>query len=74
MAPIVHGLEVDYHGQINDVYLDIDDPTNDYFKQALGYRYQPQFFLLDRDGIILAQWVGSVRGQEFRSAIEAALQ
>jgi len=74
MAPIVHGLEAEYHDRINVVYLDIDDPANDSFKQALGYRFQPHFFLLDGDGKILVQWVGSVKGEEFRAAIDTALQ
>ncbi|MEN8173335.1 MAG: thioredoxin family protein [Chloroflexota bacterium] len=73
MAPIVHGLEAEYHDQITVVYLDVDDPANDIFKQKLGYRFQPHFFLVDGDGEIVDQWVGSVRGEDFRAAIEAEL-
>ncbi|MBE9524381.1 MAG: hypothetical protein IMY76_04735, partial [Chloroflexi bacterium] len=54
-------------------YLDIDDPANDVFKRELGYRFQPHFFLLDGEGNILEQWLGSVKGQDFRTAIEATL-
>ncbi len=74
MAPIVHGLEAEYYDKINLVYLDIDDPANDVFKRELGYRFQPHFFLLDGEGNILEQWLGSVRGQDFRTAIDSALQ
>jgi hypothetical protein len=74
MAPIVHGLEAEYYDRINVVYLDIDDPANDIFKRELGYLFQPHFFLLDGEGNILEQWLGSVRGQDFRSAIDSALQ
>ncbi len=73
MAPIVHGLEAEYYDKINVVYLDIDDPANDVFKRVLGYRFQPHFFLLDGEGNILEQWLGSVKGQDFRTAIEATL-
>ena len=53
MAPIVHGLEVEYFGKVKFAYLDVDDPANDEFKKALGYRVQPHFFLLDGDGNIV---------------------
>ena len=74
MAPIVHGFEAEYFNKINVVYLDVDNPSNDIFKRNLGYRFQPHFFLLDGEGNILVQWLGSVRGQDFRTAIESALQ
>jgi hypothetical protein len=73
VAPIVHGLEAKYTNQINFVYLDIDDPANEPFKQALGYRYQPHFFLLDEQGNVLGQWLGPVTGQELEAAFTAAL-
>jgi len=73
MAPIVHGLESEYAGQINFVYLDIDDDRNDEFKNQLGFRYQPQFFLLDGEGNIIQQWVGPVTEDQFREAFETAL-
>jgi hypothetical protein len=73
MAPIVHGLEANYTGKVLFSYLDIDDPANDEFKQALGYRVQPQFFLLDGQGNILKQWLGMVSAEEFASEFEAAL-
>jgi hypothetical protein len=73
MAPIVHGLESQYADQMNFVYLDIDDPANDSFKEALGYRYQPHIFVLDEQGNILNQWVGPVSEQDLVEAFEAAL-
>ena len=73
MAPIVHGLEAEYSGQINIVYLDVDDPATKEFKQALAYRVQPHFFLLDGDGNIVEQWLGVVSEDDFRAAFDAAL-
>ena len=70
MAPVVHGLEAEWGGQVNFVYLDIDDPTTDPFKRELGYRVQPHMFLLDGEGQVLEQWLGYVEGD----VIEAALQ
>jgi len=73
MAPVVHGLEVEYYDQIDFVYLDVDDPMNDEFKRELGYRVQPHYFLLDGNGNILEQWLGSVSVSEFRSTFDAIL-
>ena len=73
MAPIVHGLEAKYYDQINVVYLDVDDGANQEFKQALGYRVQPHFFLVDENGNILQQWVGRVSEADFEAAINTAL-
>jgi hypothetical protein len=70
MAPVVHGLEARYTGQIDFVYLDIDDPNTSSFKSQLGYRYQPHFFLLDGAGNIVMQWVGTTS----EGALDDALQ
>lgn len=74
MAPIVHGLEAKYQGRIIFTYLDIDDPATASFKQALGYRVQPHFFLLDANGNIIEQWLGYVKEDVFVSAFEAGLR
>jgi hypothetical protein len=73
MAPIVHGLESQYADRMNFVYLDIDDPANDSFKEALDYWVQPHIFLLDEEGNILNEWLGPVTEQEFVEAFEVAL-
>lgn len=73
MAPIVHGLEAKYHGQIGFVYLDIDDPATEPFKKQFGFRYQPHFVLLDGAGNVLGQWFGMVEEATFTEAFEAAL-
>jgi len=53
----VHGLEQEYGDRIDFVYLDIDDPRNESFKQQFGYRVQPHIFLLDGSGVFIQQWV-----------------
>ena len=73
MAPVVHGLEDEYYDRMNFAYLDIDNPASDPFKQQLGFRYQPHYFLLDADGNVIQQWVGSVSAEDFRAAFESAL-
>jgi hypothetical protein len=54
-------------------YLDIDDPATEDFKGQLNYRVQPHFILLDGDGNVLQQWVGSVTEADFRAAFESGL-
>jgi hypothetical protein len=73
MAPIVHGLESQYTDRMNFVYLDIDDPANETFKENLGFLYQPHVFLLDAEGRVLNEWLGPVTEGEFVEAFEAAL-
>ncbi|NOQ39017.1 MAG: hypothetical protein GQ562_01755 [Anaerolineales bacterium] len=74
MAPIVHGMEVDYFGVIDFVYLDIDDAANSVVLKELGFRYQPQFVLIDGEGNILQQWLGPVSADDFRDAFNLYTQ
>ena len=69
----MHGLEVEYYDRINFIYLDIDNPANETFKEILDFRYQPQLILLDGNGQILYQWVGPIPREEFVAAFEDVL-
>jgi hypothetical protein len=69
----VHGLEAEYYDKINFVYLDIDDNENDSFKSTLGFRYQPQIFLVDSNGNILNQWIGPITRTDLVEAFETFL-
>jgi thioredoxin-related protein len=73
LAPIVHGLESEYYDKINFVYLDVDDPANETFKEQFDFRYQPQLILLDGEGQIVQQWIGPVPKEEFVIAFENIL-
>ena len=70
----IHQLEALYGSRMNFVYLDIDDPANQKFEQALGFSYEPDFFLLDPQGRTLQEWSGWVRIEDIRNAIEGALR
>lgn len=65
----MHGLEAEWGGQVNFVYLDIDDPATESFKRQLGYRVQPHMFLLDGEGRVLEQWLGYVEGETLEAAL-----
>lgn len=74
MAPMLNALAAEYDGKMNFVFLDVDNPANKKFKDALNYRIQPQFFLLDKQGSIIKQWQGYVDEAELRAAMDSALQ
>ncbi|MBF8257431.1 MAG: Thioredoxin [Anaerolineales bacterium] len=68
----MHGLEAEWDGQVDFVYLDIDDPATEPFKRQLGYRVQPHMFLVDVDGQVLQQWLGFVDAATLEVALEQA--
>ena len=67
MAPVVHGLEAQYFGQVDFSYLDVDDSRNDTLKQQFGFQYQPQFILVDGMGNPVKTWLGYVPDFEFEA-------
>ena len=73
MAPIVHGLEAEYHGKILFTFLDANDPANTDFKRTLGFNYHPEFYLLDEQGNVLQKWFGYVDEAEFRAVFDENL-
>lgn len=74
MAPIVHGLEAQYYGQIQFSFLDIDDPATKAFKEEFGFRVQPTFVLLDASGTPVKTWVGAVSTEEFATEFMKVIQ
>ena len=74
MAPMVHGLEAEYFGKIKFTYLDADDRATFDFQQALGFRYQPEVYLLDAEGNVLQKWVGYTSQEQFEEVFAQYLQ
>ncbi len=74
MKPVVHGLEAQYGDRMSFVYLDIDDPANDAVKQQLGYRYQPNVFILDAQGKIRQRFLGFTTKEQLEAAIRQAIE
>lgn len=70
----MHGLEAKYYEQVEFIYLDIDDPNTQPFKEQLGYRYQPHIFLLNEQGEIVEQWIGLVGQAELEEALQRLAQ
>ena len=74
MAPMVHGLEAEYFGKIKFTFLDADDSRTDGFQRALGFYYQPEFYLLDADGNLLKKFVGFVSREDFAAEFAKYIQ
>lgn len=73
VAPTVHGLENMYGDEVAFIYLDRDDPATLSIQEQLGYTYQPHFFLIDANGIVLGQWRGYIDGPELQQALVDAI-
>lgn len=69
----MHGLEAKYYGKIRFVYLDRDDPRNKEWLRHFGFYSQPEFYLLDGQGVILHKWVGPVTAEEFEAVFSQYL-
>ena len=67
MAPVVHGLESQYFGQIDFAYLDIEDSANAALMKQFKFIYQPTFVLLDGNGNVVKTWAGAVHKQDFEA-------
>jgi len=73
MAPVVHGLEIEYWGEIDFTYMDIDDSNVRPFRDEFGFRFQPHLILLDGEGNIVESLLGPQSEQDLRTALEGLL-
>jgi len=71
---MVHGLEAKYSGKIKFSYLDADDAQTSDFQRELGFRYQPELYLLDANGKVLNKWLGYTEQQDLESVFAKYLQ
>jgi thioredoxin-related protein len=71
MAPIVNGLETQYEGTVDFVYLNVADPAIRPVMEAYGFRSTPHFFLRAADGTVVWSQQGTVTEQEFVRQLEA---
>jgi hypothetical protein len=74
MAPMVHGLEAEYFGKIKFSFLDADDPNTGTFQRTLGFAYQPEFYLLDANGVVLKKFIGFVSQEDFKAEFAKHIQ
>jgi len=71
--PKVHALEAEYWGDIDFVYLDIDNPANAETMRRYGYTSQPYFVFIDPEGNEISRWYGSREADAFRGLFDEYL-
>jgi thioredoxin-like negative regulator of GroEL len=69
MAPVVHGLEKQYAGHVDFLYLNISEVRNDSAKRAFGFRATPHFFLVDAAGKVRESMQGVVPEDSLAGAL-----
>jgi hypothetical protein len=69
----VHGLESKYGNCVDFVYLDIDNAATKNAKDRLGYRAQPNFFLLDKTGKVVWKKYGPLTEPELETQLRSVL-
>ena len=67
----MHGLEARYGACVDFVYLDIDNPATKDARTKLGYRVQPEFYLLAADGKVLWKKFGYASEDELETKIKS---
>lgn len=74
MKPIVHGLEKQYAGRIDFVYIDVSAPGTEDVQSRLNFRGTPQFVFLDATGTAAGTpQFGVVEERALRSALDSLL-
>ncbi|MEX2178165.1 MAG: hypothetical protein WD801_05615 [Gemmatimonadaceae bacterium] len=73
MAPVVHGLEQQYEGRVDFLYLNTAEPRNDSAKLASGFRATPHFFFFASSGTVAGNMQGVVPGDSLRAALDRLL-
>ncbi len=70
---MVHGLEGEYWGQVDFVYLDREAEANRPAVKRFSIRSQPVFVVLDAAGNEITRLFGFVAERDLRAALERAL-
>jgi hypothetical protein len=71
MAPIVNGLETQFSGRVDFVYLNVADPAVRPVMAEYGFQATPHFFLRAADGTVVWSKQGAVTEREFARELEA---
>ena len=73
MRPIVHGLEREYWGQVDFVYLNTDKVVNAGLAFDYGLRGVPTYAFLEADGTVRKRWMGRVDPNTLRDFFDGYL-
>ena len=70
MAPVVHGLDQQYKGRIDFLYLNIADSVNAGAMRALGFKATPHFFFVRANGQPVRHMRGVLPADSLRVALD----
>ena len=68
--PIVHGLEKQFRGRVDFLYLHVAEPRTSDAKARLGFKSTPHIVLLRADGTKVREFIGGVEENELRGALD----
>lgn len=68
----MHGLEAEYWGRVDFIYLDRENPANADVVSRFAVAYQPVFVLIAPDGTEVQRWFGGT-ADDFRLNLEGYL-
>ena len=71
---MVHGLEADYWGRVDFVYLDREAAANADVVQRFGISSQPIFIFLSADGTEIERSFGYLDETQLRASLDGLLQ
>jgi thioredoxin-like negative regulator of GroEL len=69
----VHGLEAEYWGEVDFLYLDREAAANADVVQSFGISYQPVFVFLAPDGTEVQRFFGGMSEADLRQALDSLL-
>lgn len=70
---MVHGLESEYWGRVDFLYIDREDGANQSVTQRFGITSQPVLIVLDADGNEVRRMFGMVSEADLRAALDGVL-
>jgi thioredoxin-like negative regulator of GroEL len=70
---MVHGLEADYWGQVDFVYIDREAAANQDVVQRFGISSQPIFIFLSPDGTEIDRAFGYLDEAQLRASLDSLL-
>ena len=69
----MHGLEAEFWGRIDFVYLDIDNPGNGDMMRKYGFTAQPLFVLITPEGVAVKKLFGYQPEDDLRAMLNEYL-
>lgn len=74
IRPTIHSLEAEYWGEVDFVYLDIDDAANEDLMEQFNFVGQPLLVVIDAEGNEMARWYGAPPEAELRDALDSVAE